>query len=266
MNFSNKIYKLRVKEKMSQEEFADLFSVSRQAVQKWESGASLPEISKLAEIAKHFGVSLDYLILERSERRKKELIPFNETLVSFENIHYWEFYASSILDEYKQSYDEGLDVEKYKPLFEAISRLPQDAVKKELGDIAQKIVLNVPYRKDYKHNEPSALSEIKSLRKSFPFVTGKASNLQNKIHGAWMGRICGCMLGKTVECIRTEELQRFLKETDNFPMKRYILKSDLEKVDLSKYNFDFTRQKFADDVNCMPIDDDTNYTACTAHF
>ncbi|MBQ1986373.1 MAG: ADP-ribosylglycohydrolase family protein, partial [Clostridia bacterium] len=84
--------------------------------------------------------------------------------------------------------------------------------------------------------------------------------LEDKIHGAWMGRICGCMLGKTVEGIRTDELIPFLKETGNYPMHRYILFSDLDKVDTNKYKFGFHGRCFADTIDGMPIDDDTNYT------
>ena len=38
---SNMINKLRTNANMSQEQFADLLNVSRQSVQKWESGGSL---------------------------------------------------------------------------------------------------------------------------------------------------------------------------------------------------------------------------------
>ena len=50
MRIKDTIYKLRTKAKMSQEQFATLFQVSRQSVQKWESGTSVPELSKIIEI------------------------------------------------------------------------------------------------------------------------------------------------------------------------------------------------------------------------
>ena len=67
------LYKIRKNAKLSQEEFAGLFKVSRQAVQKWESGSSAPEISKLVEISKYFGISLDALILNRGKRTVEEI-------------------------------------------------------------------------------------------------------------------------------------------------------------------------------------------------
>ena len=41
MSIGNRINKLRTETNMSQEQFAELFGVSRQSVQKWESGGSL---------------------------------------------------------------------------------------------------------------------------------------------------------------------------------------------------------------------------------
>ena len=37
--------------------------VPRQAVQKWESGASRPDMDNLAALARYFGVTLDHLVL-----------------------------------------------------------------------------------------------------------------------------------------------------------------------------------------------------------
>ena len=67
------------------------------------------------------------------------------------------------------------------------------------------------------------------------------------------------MLGKTVEGIRTNELIPFLKDTGNYPMHRYILKSDLTDETFEKYKFGFRGSCYADAIDGMPIDDDTNY-------
>jgi len=76
---------------------------------------------------------------------------------------------------------------------------------------------------------------------------------------AWLGRICGCLLGKTVEGIKTDELVSFLKETNNYPMYRYINRSDLNDDILNKYKYRFENRCYADEIDGMPIDDDTNY-------
>lgn len=260
MFFANKLYYLRKKENLSQEAFAEIFKVSRQAVQKWENGVSVPETSTLIAISKHFGISLDNLLLDRDERMSEELKAGVKLNTCCEDMPGYVFYGSAIRTEYEQSFDEGLDIEQYKELFETVAKLPNNDIKKDLGGVIQKIVLNAPYREDYRYIEPSNIGEIRNLRKSFDLPKKDISDLKEKIYGAWMGRICGCMLGKTVEGIRNDELVRFLKQTDNFPMKRYIRKSDLNKVDLSKFNYDFPSRKYADEIDCMPVDDDTNYT------
>ena len=43
---NNMISQLRSNTNMSQEDFAELFGVSRQSVQKWENGTSVPELDK----------------------------------------------------------------------------------------------------------------------------------------------------------------------------------------------------------------------------
>lgn len=53
---------LRKINRMTQEEVAEKIGVSRQAVAKWESGESLPDIEKAQSLARLFGVSLDELM------------------------------------------------------------------------------------------------------------------------------------------------------------------------------------------------------------
>ena len=260
MEINNMIYKLRTSAKMSQEQFAMLFGVSRQSIQKWEKGTSLPELPKIIEISKHFDISLDTLILNRNNRVIEELKYTKAMKPQYNNVPDWEFYASSLLAEYQQSVEEGLDIENYKEIFEAVARLPKDEIKKKFGDILFDIVVNAKQRDEYPYFEPSQLDEIKMLRKKHT-IAGEVDYklLESKIHGAWLGRICGCMLGKTVECIHTNELVPFLKETGNYPMHRYIYRTDLNDEILKKYNFSFANRFYADEIDGMPIDDDTNY-------
>lgn len=254
------IYKLRTNANMSQEQFANLFKVTRQSVQKWESGAAVPELSKLIEISKYFGISLDSLVLE-IDRRTAEEMKYNKAMKpNYSAIWDGEFYPSSLIAEYKQSVDEGLDIEKYRDLFFDVSKLPKDEIKKKLGDVLFEIVLNAEIKDGYKYNEPSDLDAIRSLRKEYKIPEkNDFKNLEDKIYGAWMGRICGCMLGKTVEGIHTDELVPFLKETNNFPMHRYIYRSDLTDEICNKYKYPLQSRPYADEIDGMPVDDDTNY-------
>ncbi len=260
MEFKDKIYRIRKEMNMTQEQFADEFKVSKQAVQKWESGTSYPEIAKLIEIAKRFDISLDALLLDRDMRAAEEAQHKERIVPDYSEFHEWDLYAMSAMDEYSQCVDEGLDIETYKDIFVCIAKLPKDEIKKKFGDVLFDIVFNAKIKPDYPYTEPSDLDSIKALRKPYKtFTYDPAQAMDDKILGAWMGQICGCMLGKTVECIRSNELIPLLKETDNYPMHRYILRSDIDAIDISKYKFPLASRYYADTIDGMPIDDDTNY-------
>ena len=62
MKLSEKLYWLRKRSGLSQEQLAERLDVSRQAISKWESGVSVPESEKLVVISSYFNVSVDYLL------------------------------------------------------------------------------------------------------------------------------------------------------------------------------------------------------------
>lgn len=62
MAFQERLYQLRRRHGLSQEQLAEIVGVTRQAVQKWEAGASRPDMENLTILSRHFGVTLDWLI------------------------------------------------------------------------------------------------------------------------------------------------------------------------------------------------------------
>lgn len=62
MNIGERIHDLRIKRNMSQSDLAEALGVSRQSISKWETNTSIPEINKLVDMGKLFGVSLDELV------------------------------------------------------------------------------------------------------------------------------------------------------------------------------------------------------------
>ena len=67
MILSEKITEERKKNGWSQEELAEKLSVSRQAVSKWESAQSTPDLQKVIRLAELFQVSTDYLLRDDLE-------------------------------------------------------------------------------------------------------------------------------------------------------------------------------------------------------
>ena len=76
MILSEKLLSLRRKKGLSQEELANMLGISRQAVHKWETTQSKPDIDNLMQISKIFGVTLDSLLNDTkavASDSKKEL-------------------------------------------------------------------------------------------------------------------------------------------------------------------------------------------------
>ena len=62
VTIGRKIAELRKAHNMTQFELADALGISFQAVSNWERGASMPDISKLPELAEIFGVTIDEVL------------------------------------------------------------------------------------------------------------------------------------------------------------------------------------------------------------
>ena len=62
MSLGKQILKLRKENKMSQEDFSEIFNVTRQTVSSWENEKSYPDIEMLVKISDKFNISLDILI------------------------------------------------------------------------------------------------------------------------------------------------------------------------------------------------------------
>lgn len=62
MTFGERLYELRNKKNISQEELAEVLDVSRQSISKWENDKAYPEMTRLLFMSDYFEVSLDYLM------------------------------------------------------------------------------------------------------------------------------------------------------------------------------------------------------------
>ena len=62
MSIAYRIQNLRKIKGISQEELADKVGVSRQAVSKWESEQSCPDLEKIILLSDYFDVTTDYLL------------------------------------------------------------------------------------------------------------------------------------------------------------------------------------------------------------
>lgn len=72
MKLADKLIVQRKKKGLSQEEVADMLDVSRQSVSKWESAQCAPELNKLIQLSKIYGVTLDYLLKNDVEEETEQ--------------------------------------------------------------------------------------------------------------------------------------------------------------------------------------------------
>lgn len=85
MILADKIIEERKKNGWSQEELASKLGVSRQAVSKWESSGSIPDLQRILQMSELFGVTIDYLLKDEiEEERQNEYIETKTIKVSME--------------------------------------------------------------------------------------------------------------------------------------------------------------------------------------
>lgn len=84
MEFANRLYELRKKAGLSQEELAAALDVTRQTVSKWEVGDSTPDLAKLVALGAFFGISLDALVLG-AEREAAEATSLEKLRVALKS-------------------------------------------------------------------------------------------------------------------------------------------------------------------------------------
>ncbi len=88
MAISDRILELRKIKGISQEELAENIGVSRQAVSKWESEQSVPDLEKIILLSNYFNVTTDYLL--------KGVESNNQAIRKNNNIHIFNVVATTL--------------------------------------------------------------------------------------------------------------------------------------------------------------------------
>ena len=70
----NKLYELRKKHNLTQEELAYKLKISDKAISKWENGSSKPSISNLKKLSEIYDMSIDQILLKEKEEKKIQKI------------------------------------------------------------------------------------------------------------------------------------------------------------------------------------------------
>jgi len=70
MDIGKNIRKLRMKNGITQQQLADHLNVSMQTISRWETSATYPDVVMLPILARHFRVSVDYLLSDGGNAMK----------------------------------------------------------------------------------------------------------------------------------------------------------------------------------------------------
>lgn len=91
INLGENLRKFRLKRELTQEQLAEIFNVSPQAISRWENNLSYPDLTMLPSIANFYNTSIDELIgMEEIRNSEKQ----NDI---FSNVH--KYRANGMLDE-----------------------------------------------------------------------------------------------------------------------------------------------------------------------
>lgn len=166
--------------------------------------------------------------------------------------------------ELRQSMEEGKDVRAYRQRAQEIMGRKDTPEAERDAVMLYEDLQREPVRAEFPYQEPETLDEIIAL---FPKEKEEdVENVESRLLGAWVGRAAGCLLGQPVEGWERERITGFAKAAGNYPFRTY-LSSDVPEEIRSKFqvkdypgNYGNKMISWVNHIDCMPEDDDMNYT------
>ena len=121
---------------------------------------------------------------------------------------------------------------------------------------------DLPIKNDWPYVEPNGIEEIRSesdsTRHLGPIKTIDFEESSNRVKAAFLGSICGCILGKPLEASLTgNEIKSALEAAEEWPMNDYVASKIKEYIPRVHESFNETAREY---INYVAPDDDINYT------
>jgi hypothetical protein len=176
----------------------------------------------------------------------------------------WLLLTPGDLDiEWQQATDEGRDVSSVADEFTALRALDLTVeAHQQRAEALLDRIQALPLVADYPYDEPSDLPGIQAARPA-PVPLGVVPDttvLRDKALGGWLGRSCGCLLGKPAEGRRAWQIEKYLKAQGRWPLDRYFSnQADPALAEECGFNTKW-EALYEEGITCMVEDDDTNYT------
>ncbi|GIF68608.1 hypothetical protein Ais01nite_66430 [Asanoa ishikariensis] len=104
--------------------------------------------------------------------------------------------------------------------------------------------------------------DLAGLRATWPATWSLPTTVSvDRMHGAWLGRAVGCLLGKPVEKISRHGIREILTATGGWPLRGYFTARGLpaEVAQRFPWNRRSAPTSLAENIDGMPEDDDLNF-------
>jgi ADP-ribosylglycohydrolase len=116
------------------------------------------------------------------------------------------------------------------------------------------------HRRDHRSaDEPDGWDDIVAQWQPFPVLSRTAE--PDRVHGAWLGRAVGCLLGKPVEKIPRDGVEAIARATGNWPITGYFTEVGLPSEIAQRWPWNRRSRptSLAENIDGMPEDDDLNF-------
>lgn len=165
--------------------------------------------------------------------------------------------------EIDQREEEGYSVNEFRQILSQWNK----PTKQKLYRLYSQVI-SAPMLQNYPYDEPGSLAEIRAARPPGPrqiSLNLTSQTLYDKIFGAWLGRIIGCVLGKPLQAgLSKKQVIQYLTLANDYPVTQYIprlvpLPEGFEtKIEL--------HSSYLGEIHGAPFDDDTDYTILALHI
>lgn len=171
-----------------------------------------------------------------------------------------------IRSEIAQRKEEGCDVRGVEERFSKLVEGGPSTMTPQLMPLWDELA-SLPVDPGFPYEEPSDLKSIRKARPKGPRVlhVGLSDETYfNKVHGAWLGRCVGCLLGKPVEGWPRDRIEGYLRLGDAYPLDNYIPEVTPHP---EGYRLHPTyKEAMRGAIDGMPRDDDIDYTILGLHI
>ena len=152
--------------------------------------------------------------------------------------------------------DQGHDIDGLEGELDALADSYDDLIN------FSKKLSSLKIREDWPYSEPNTIDEIKNeMDPSRPLGEIREIDLDDsakRVKAAFLGSLCGCVLGKPIEVQLTgNEIKKALEKINEWPLNQYVSK-DIEGVlERVHRSFPETAREY---IKYVAPDDDINYT------